>query len=83
LCYWSTGSDELFDKKGPETIKVFLAKYLIPDKKTFVVTDLYPSYSGVLQEFMLVHQLCLLHMNKRIVNDFPRKTSIKHELRKY
>jgi len=51
-----------------------------------VVTDLYPSYSGVLQEFFgdkLVHQLCLLHLNKSIVNDFPRKTSIKQELMKY
>jgi len=51
-----------------------------------VVTDLYPSYPDVLQEFFgdkLVHQLCLLHLNKHIVNDFPRKTTIKQEITKY
>jgi len=51
-----------------------------------VVTDLYPDYPDVLQEFFgdnLVHQLCLLHLDKRIVNDFPRKTTIKQELMKY
>jgi len=74
LCYWSTGSDELFDKKDPETIKVFLVRYLNPDKRTFVVTDLFSSYPDVLHEFFgdkLIHQLCLLHLSKRIVNDFP------------
>jgi len=48
-----------------------------------VVTDLYPSYPDVLHEFMRIHQLCLLHMNKRIVNDFSRKTTVKQELMKY
>jgi len=51
-----------------------------------VVTDLYSGYPDVLQEFFgdkLIHQLCLLHLNKRIVNDFPRKTSIKQELMKH
>jgi len=79
-------ADELFDKKDPETIKAFLAKYLNPDKKTFVVTDLYPSYPDVLKEFFgdnLIHQLCLLHLNKLIVKDFPRNTNIKQELVKY
>jgi len=79
-------ADELFDKKGPETIKILLTKYLNPDKRIFVVTDLYPCYPDVLQEFFgnnLIHQLCLLHLNNRIVNDFPRKTSIKQELTKY
>jgi hypothetical protein len=31
----------------------------------------------------VTHQLCLLHLNKLIVNDFPRKTSIEQELVKY
>jgi hypothetical protein len=31
----------------------------------------------------MIHQLCLLHLNKLIVNDFPRKTSINQELVKY
>jgi len=79
-------ADELFNKKDPETIKVFLARYLNPDKRTFVVTGLYPSYPDVLQEFFgnkLVRKLCLLHLNKSIVNDFPRKTAVKQGLTKY
>ena len=31
----------------------------------------------------LLHQYCLLHLNKLIVKDFPRKTSIAQELVKY
>jgi len=79
-------ADELYNKKDPETIKNFLKKHLDPNKITFVITDLYPSYSSVLEDFFgenLIHQFCLLHLNKRIVNDFPRKTTFKQELTKY
>jgi len=50
------------------------------------VTDIYPSYSGVLKDFFgenIVHQSCLLHLNKRIANYFLRKTTFKQELTKY
>ncbi len=50
------------------------------------MTDLYSSYPGILDEFFgenLIHQLCLMHLNKRIVNDFPRNTTIEQELMKY
>lgn len=73
-------------KKIPETFRTFLAKHLDPNKRTFVVTDLYSSYPGVFREFFgenLIHQLSLLHLNKRIVNDFPRNTTIEQELVKY
>jgi len=73
-------AEELLDKKDPETIKGFLGRHLDPNKRTFIVTDLYPSYPGVFKEFFgdnLIHQLCLLHLNKLIVQDFPKKPSIK------
>ena len=79
-------AEELYDGKDPETIKAFIAKHLDPTKHTFVVTDLYPSYPGIFEEFFgenLIHQLCLLHLNKRIVNDFPRNTTVEQELMKY
>jgi len=60
--------------------------HLDPNKRTFVVTDLYSSYSGVLEDFFgenIVHQFCLLHLNKRIASGFPRKTTFKQELTKY
>src|SRR5665647_3249988 len=31
----------------------------------------------------LVHQYCLMHLNKLVVHDFPRKTTIEQELLKY
>ena len=78
--------EELYDTKDPATILDFLTLYLDPTKRTFVVTDLYSSYPGVLKKFFgknLIHQLCLLHLNKRIVLDFPRNSTIEQELMKY
>ena len=79
-------AEELHDSKDPAIITAFLAKYLDPTKRTFVVTDLYASYPGVLKDFFgenLIHQLCLLHLNKRIVGDFPNNTTVEQELMKY
>lgn len=79
-------AEELLDKKDPETIKEFLGRYLDPDQPTFVVTDLYPSYPDAFEEFFgenLIHQLCLLHLNKRIVQDFPKKPTIEQLLTMY
>jgi len=79
-------ADELHNKKDPETIKEFLERHLNPNEVIFVVTDLYSSYSSVLEEFFgdkVLHQWCLLHLNKRIVNEFPTKTTFIQELTKY
>ena len=73
-------AEELHSKKDTETIKTFLERHLNPSKPTFIVTDLYSSYPGVFEEFLgdnLVHQLCLLHLNKLIVQDFPKKPTIE------
>ncbi|MGB7002174.1 MAG: transposase [Halobacteriota archaeon] len=79
-------AEELHNGKNPATITAFLTKYLDPSKRTFVVTDLYPSYPWVFKEFFgenLIHQYCLMHLNKLIVADFPRNTTIEQELMKY
>jgi hypothetical protein len=79
-------ADELYDSKSPETIKTFLEAHLDPTIQTFVVTDLYSSYPRVFGEFFgenLIHQLCLLHLNKLIVGDFPKHGTIEQELMKY
>jgi len=73
-------AEELLNKKDPGTIKAFLGRHLDPNKPTFVVTDLYPSYPRVFEEFFgenLIHQFCLLHLNKLIVQDFTKKPSIE------
>ena len=79
-------ADELYDDKSPETITTFLEENLDPTRQTFVVTDFYSSYPGVFGEFFgenLIHQLCLLHLNKLIVGDFPKHGTIEQELMKY
>ena len=79
-------ADELCDTKNPESIKAFLAKYLNPEKPIFVITDLYSSYPGAFKDFFgknVIHQFCLLHLNKLIRGDFPKKTTIEQELIKY
>lgn len=79
-------ADELFDKKDPETIKQFLTSKLDTSNPIFIVTDFGKSYPPILKEVFgdhLLHQYCLLHLNKLIVNDFPKKTTIAQELLKY
>ena len=79
-------ADELFDDKSPETIKQFLISKLDTSEPIFIVTDFGTSYPKVLKEIFgdkLLHQYCLLHLNKLIVNDFSKKTTMAQELLKY
>ena len=79
-------ADELYDNKDSETIKAFLAEHLDPDRRIFIVTDLAPGYPGIFDEFFgdnVIHQLCLLHLNKLIAGNFPRNATIEQELMKY
>jgi hypothetical protein len=79
-------ADELFDSKDSNTIEDFLRQNLDTHKPIFIVTDLHRGYSEIFKRVFgskVTHQLCLLHLNKLIINDFPRKSSIKQELIKY
>jgi hypothetical protein len=79
-------ADDLFDDKSPETIKQFLISKFDTTKPIFIVTDFGTSYPKVLKEVFgdnLIHQYCLLHLNKLIVSDFPKNTTIAMELLKY
>lgn len=79
-------ADELFDSKDADTIEEFLRRNLDTHKPVFIVTDLYRGYSEIFKKVFgnkVTHQLCLLHLNKLIVKDFPRRTSIEQELIKY
>ncbi len=81
-----TVADELFEDKSPETIKKFLRKNLDTSEPVFIVTDFDKKYPDVLREVFgekLVHQYCLMHLNKLIVSDFSKKTTIEQELLKY
>jgi hypothetical protein len=79
-------ADELFDSKDAKTIEDFLRRNIDTHKPVFIITDLYRGYSEIFKRVFgnkVTHQLCLLHLNKLIINDFPRKTSIEQELVKY
>src|SRR3990170_2770268 len=79
-------ADELFDDKSPETIKQFLISKFDTTKPIFIVTDFGTSYPKILKEVFgdnLIHQYCLLHLNKLIVSDFPKNTTVAQELLKY
>jgi hypothetical protein len=79
-------ADELFDDKDPKTIRDFLTSKFDTSKPIFIVTDFGTSYPKILKEVFgdnLIHQYCLLHLNKLIVKDFPKNTSIAQELLKY
>ena len=79
-------ADELFDDKSTLTIEKFLATHLDPEKPIFIVTDHCGNYPGIFDRFFLNgyhHQLCLLHLDKLIVNDFPRNCSLEQEYLKY
>nr|QNO46785.1 hypothetical protein DEIDBPHB_00034 [Methanosarcinales archaeon ANME-2c ERB4] len=69
-------ADELYDNKDSETVKAFLAEYLDPDRRIVIVTDLAPGYPRIFDEIFgdnVVHQLCLLHLNKLIASKIPGK----------
>jgi transposase-like protein len=79
-------AEELFDSKDSNTIESFLRRNLDTQNQIFIVTDLYRGYSDIFKRVFgnrVIHQFCLLHLNKLIVGDFPRKTSIEQELLKY
>jgi len=44
-------AEELSSKKDPETVKNFLSRHLDPEKKTFVVADLYSSNRQIFEDF--------------------------------
>jgi transposase-like protein len=79
-------ADELFDDKSPDTIKQFLISKLDTSEPIFIITDFGTSYPNVLKEIFgdkLLHQYCLLHLNKLIVKDFPKNITMAQELIKY
>ena len=79
-------AEKLVDSKDADAIECFLKQNLDNHKPIFIVTDLYRGYGEIFKRVFgnkVTHQLCLLHLNKLIINDFPRRTSIEQELIKY
>jgi transposase-like protein len=79
-------SEEITEKLNPEIVEDFLNRHLPKDRLIFLVTDMSPMYNDIMDRIRpgyLIHQHCLLHLNKRVVNDFHNNCSLSDELVKY
>ncbi len=89
LLNYQTGipvADGLFNSKNEETIKLFLKKHLDTSKEIVLITDCDRRYPRIFKELWgnkMIHQKCLLHLNKLVVKDFGKKQQILNEYNKY
>lgn len=73
-------ADELYDEKNYGIVHEFLTSHLDTDKETVIITDDCPWYPGVFEDIWgnkVRHQLCILHLNKLIVQDCGRVKSLQ------
>lgn len=74
-------AEGLFDNKNDETIEAFLRKNLDVDKEIVIVTDCDRRYPAIFKKIWgkkVIHQKCLLHLNKLVVKDFGRHLSFQN-----
>ncbi|MEK6938340.1 MAG: transposase [Nanoarchaeota archaeon] len=74
-------ADELFDNKDDATIEAFLRKHLDINKELVIITDCDRRYPAIFKKIWrkkVIHQKCLLHLNKLVVNDFGRNVSLQN-----
>src|SRR3989339_1194025 len=89
LLNYKTGvpiAEGLLDNKNDETIKKFLREHLDTEKELVIITDCdrrYPQIFKDLWREKIIHQKCLLHLNKLVVKDFGRIKSLLNEYNKY
>ncbi len=89
LLNYKTGvpiAEELFDNKNEETIELFLRRNLDVNKKLIIITDCDRRYPKIFKKILgkkIIHQKCLLHLNKLVVGDFGKNTSLLNEYNKY
>ena len=74
-------AEELFDNKDDATIEVFLRKHLDANKEIVIITDCDRRYPTIFKKIWgnkVIHQKCLLHLNKLVVQDFGRNISLQN-----
>ena len=79
-------AEGLFDNKDEETIKKFLQEHLDINKELVIITDCDRRYPKIFKDLWgnkLIHQKCLLHLNKLVVKDFGNTKSLVNEYNKY
>ena len=89
LLNYDTGNpiaEDLFDNKNEATIEAFLRKHLGVNKELIIITDCDRRYPAIFKKIWgnkLILQKCLLHLNKLVVNDFGKNTTLQNEYNKY
>ena len=79
-------ADEIFSTINANIVLDFFERNVDSTIPTFLVTDLKPKFVDCIRGFFgknLIHQYCLLHLNKRITNDFPKESTIEQLLNEY
>jgi len=79
-------AEGLFNNKNEETIKMFLQEHLDTKKELIIITDCDRRYPKIFKDLWgnrLIHQKCLLHLNKLVVKDFGKTKSLVNEYNKY
>lgn len=74
-------AEELFDNKDDTTIEAFLRKHLDADKEIVLITDCDRRYPAIFKKIWgkkVIHQKCLLHLNKLVVSDFGKHISLQN-----
>jgi hypothetical protein len=89
LLNYKTGvpiAEGLFDNKDEETIEAFLREHLDTEKELIIITDCDRKYPKIFKRIWgnkVIHQKCLLHLNKLVVKDFGKNTTLLNEYNKY
>ena len=79
-------AEGLFDNKDEETIESFLRAHLDTEKEIVIITDCDRRYPEIFKRIWgkkVIHQKCLLHLNKLVVKDFGKNTTLLNEYNKY
>ena len=79
-------AEGLFDNKNEETIESFLREHLDTEKELVIITDCDRRYPKIFKKIFgnkIVHQKCLMHLNKLVVKDFGKNTTLLNEYNKY
>ncbi len=79
-------AEDLFDNKNSDTIETFLRAHLDIEKEIIIVTDCDKSYPKIFKKIWgnkVIHQKCLMHLNKLVVNDSGKNTTLQNEYTKY
>lgn len=79
-------AEGLFDNKDDATIEAFLRQHLDTEKELIVITDCDRRYPEIFKRIWgnkVIHQKCLMHLNKLVVNDFGRNLKLVDLYNKY